>query len=129
MISQVAVRIWLTVHQKPTKKPSNASVTATPVSEAETTNAPTPTPSTPITPQHRETFATKTESQSQGQASLIPGIPNGGPEQMTQQPDPNAMDFGGLEGGAVSFSFLPHIFAPKVLITVSIIGSISAAIQ
>lgn len=77
-----------------------ASVAATPVSEAESANAPTPTPATPVTAQHASSFAgPKTEGQ--GQANMMPGTVNGGPDQMPPpQPDPN-MQFG-LEGGEVS---------------------------
>lgn len=83
-----------------------ASVAVTAASEAESVNAPTPTPATPSTPQHASSFAgPKTEGQPQ--ANMIPGIANGGSEQMPPpQPDPNAMPFG-LEGGDVSFSLLP----------------------
>ena len=49
----------LTGGQKTTKK-NSTSVAATPASEAENPPA-TPTPSTPITPSHRDSFANKTE--------------------------------------------------------------------
>lgn len=102
-----------------------ASVAATSASEAESVNAPTPTPATPSTPQHASSFAgPKTEGQ--GQANMIPGLANGGPEQMPPQPDPNAMQFG-LEGGDVSF-LLP-LMSQQPLIPRVLLGFIQHALQ
>lgn len=103
-----------------------ASVAATSASEAESVNAPTPTPATPSTPQHASSFAgPKTEGQ--GQANMIPGLPNGGPEQMPPpQPDPNTIQFG-LEGGDVSFLLL--LFFPAGAKFPSLSGIIQHALQ
>ena len=79
-----------------------ASVAATPASEAENANPPTPTPDPPSTPQNVNSFAGPKPEGGQGQASMMPGMTNGGAEPIPPpQPDPNAMQFN-LEGADVS---------------------------
>ena len=99
--------------KKPTKKSSTASVAPTPAADGENPAA-TPTPSTPITPQHQSSFAPG-KSDGQSQANAIQNANAAAPSQVTPQPpDPNAVSFGNIEGADVSSQSL---YASRLILT------------
>ena len=87
-----------------------ASVAATPASEAETANPPTPTPATPSTPQHASSFAGPKTEAPQNQTNMMPGMTNGGAEQIPPpQPDPSTMQFSLESDVSILFHLLKGI--------------------
>ena len=69
----------------------------TPASEAE--QPPTPTPATPVTPQHSASFA-PSKGDGQGPANMMSGMATTAPDQLAPQQQDTAMSgFNGLDGG------------------------------
>ncbi len=74
---------------------------ATPASEAE--NAPpTPTPATPVTPQHQASFAPKNDGQAQ--PNMMAGMASNAPDALAEpQSDANAMQLANFGAEVRSF--------------------------
>lgn len=90
----------LTLTQRATKKGSTANLNAGATPSADTETAATPTPATPITPVHPQSFGKNGAVQplTNGQA---PAAPNAGV--VSQQPDP--LQAGGFNMNDTNFDF------------------------
>lgn len=89
--------------RRPNKKNPSASVTATPAGEPESH---TPTPATPITPVHPNSFAAGQKSDAPNPAAIPQGPAPAAPAPglALAQPDVNmAPQFGGMEGAETQF--------------------------